>query len=80
MPVFDAMMLYRAARTISGLTVRELAAKSDVSTATITKLENGEELKPSTLRKIRSVLEEHGAEFVPHPRRQEWVQPKTRGS
>ena len=75
-PVFERMMLYRMARTLARLTVRELAAQADVSTATITKLENGRELKPSTLHKIRAVLEEHGVEFVPGEVWDEWVQPK----
>ena len=70
------MMLYRTARTLARLTVRDLAAKADVSTATITKLENGGELRPTTLQKIRGVLEENGVEFVPHEKWDEWVQPR----
>ncbi|WP_394891016.1 helix-turn-helix domain-containing protein [Mesorhizobium sp. AaZ16] len=73
------MMLYRTARTLARLTVRELAAEADVSTATITKLENGKDLKPATLHKIRTVLEEHGVEFIPHKRWAEWVQPRFGG-
>ena len=76
-PVFERMMLYRMARTLARLTVRELAAQADVSTATITKLENARELKSSTLNKIRAVLEEHGVEFVPGEVWDEWVQPRT---
>lgn len=72
-------MLYRTARTIAQLTVRELATEADVSTATITKLESGDELKPVTLRKIRAVLEAHGAEFIPHRKFDEWVQPRADG-
>lgn len=73
------MMLYRTARTLARLTVRELAAEADVSTATITKLENGKELKPVTLTKIREVLEKNGVEFVPHKTWSEWVQPRLEG-
>ncbi|MEC5414803.1 helix-turn-helix domain-containing protein [Aurantimonas sp. C2-3-R2] len=73
------MMLYRTARTIAGLTVRELAAAADVSTATITKLETGAELKPATMRKIRPVLEANGAKFVPHEKWGEWVEPNMGG-
>lgn len=80
MPGFERMMLYRTARTLARLTVRDLAAQADVSTATITKLENGGELKPATLRKVRAVLEEHGVEFVPHKTWDEWVQPKIGGA
>lgn len=77
MPGFERMMLYRTARTLARLTVRDLAARADVSTATITKLENGSELKPATLRKIRAVLESNGVEFVPHHKWDEWVQPRS---
>jgi len=80
MPGFERMMLYRTARTLARLTVRDLAAQADVSTATITKLENGGELKPATLRKIRGVLEQNGVEFVPHRTWDEWVQPKFEGA
>ena len=73
------MMLYRTARTLAQMTVRELAAEADVSTATITKLENGGDLKTSTLGKIRTTLEARGVEFVPHPKWKEWVQPGTVG-
>lgn len=76
LPLFERMMLYRTARTLARLTVRELAAEADVSTATITKLEGGGELRPLTLNKIRAVLERHGVEFVPHSSWAEWVQPK----
>ena len=73
----ERMRLYRTARALAQLTVRELASAADVSTATITKLEGGGELKPATLRKIRAVLEENGVEFIPHERWDEWVQPRT---
>lgn len=81
LPGFERMMLYRTARTLARLTVRELAAGADVSTATITKLESGGELRPATLGKIRAVLEEHGVEFIPHASKDwaEWVQPKIEG-
>jgi transcriptional regulator with XRE-family HTH domain len=69
-------MLYRTARTLARLTVRELAAEAGVAVSTITRLENGEELKPATMRKIRAALEAHEVEFVPHPTWPEWVQPR----
>lgn len=72
------MMLYRTARTLARLTVRELATEADVSTATITKLENGKDLKPATLAKIRSALVEHGVDFVPGKVWDEWVEPRVR--
>lgn len=76
------MMLYRTARTLARLTVRDLASEADVSTATITKLEGGGELKPATLAKIRAVLESHGVEFIPHHSKAwaEWVQPRVEGA
>lgn len=80
-PGFERMMLYRTARTLARLTVRDLAAGADVSTATITKLESGGELRPATLLKIRRVLEDHGVEFIPHASKEwrEWVQPRIEG-
>lgn len=80
MPAVERMTLYRTARTLAQLTVRQLAEKANVSTATITKLEGStSELKPATLQKIRDVLEDHGVEFIPHPKWDEWVQPKIEG-
>lgn len=78
LPGFERMMLYRTARTLARLTVRDLATEAEVSTATITKLEGGGELRPTTLAKIRSVLERHGVEFIPHHSKAwaEWVQPR----
>ena len=54
----------RLARTALGLGVRELAEKSGVSTNTITRLENGETLKPQTVGAIRSMLEAAGVIFI----------------
>ncbi|WP_308423799.1 helix-turn-helix domain-containing protein [Salinarimonas ramus] len=77
-PEFQRMMLYKIARTLAGLTVRDLSVEAGVSTNTLTRLESGEELKPATVRKIRAALEAHGVEFVPHPTWAEWVQPRAK--
>jgi len=45
--------------------VLDLAQAANVSTQTITRLERGEELRASTLQKIRDVLENAGIEFIP---------------
>jgi len=52
------------ARAATGLGVRELAALADVSPATITRLERGEELMPRTVQAIRTALEAAGVEFI----------------
>lgn len=54
----------RMARAGLGLGVRELASEAGVSTNTVTRLERGEELRPSTLEAIRSALEAAGVEFI----------------
>jgi predicted transcriptional regulator len=46
------------------LTNRDLAAAAKVSTATLFRLDQGEELKARTMDDIRRVLEEAGARFV----------------
>jgi DNA-binding Xre family transcriptional regulator len=45
--------------------VLDLANAAKVSTQTITRLERGEELRTTTLHKIKSVLEDAGIEFIP---------------
>jgi len=45
--------------------VLELANQSGVSTQTIVRFERGEELRPSTVQRVRSTLEAAGVEFIP---------------
>lgn len=52
------------ARAALKLSVRDVATMADVSTNTLTRLENGEELKPRTLEAIRNALEKAGVEFT----------------
>jgi DNA-binding XRE family transcriptional regulator len=54
----------KLARVALGWGVIELAQKADVSTQTITRLERGDQLRPSTLLSIQSVLEDAGIEFI----------------
>ncbi|RUM23897.1 XRE family transcriptional regulator [Rhizobium vallis] len=44
--------------------VLDLARAAKVSTQTITRLERGENLRPSTLERIQRVLEHAGIEFI----------------
>lgn len=68
--------VYVVARTLVGMTVRDLAELADVSTNTIQRLETlGDELKPSTLEKIKEALESFGCEFYDDPVVGEWVRP-----
>lgn len=60
----------RMARAATGRGVREIAALAKVSTATITRLENGEELKPRTVDDIQRAYESEGVKFV---QEDEWV-------
>lgn len=55
----------KLARTALAWGVRDLATAADVSTHTISRLERGEELRESTLQRIRQVLEDAGIEFIP---------------
>jgi transcriptional regulator with XRE-family HTH domain len=55
---------YRMARAALKLGVRDVATMANVSTNTLTRLENGEELKPRTLEAIRNALEKAGVEFT----------------
>ncbi|MBO1038190.1 transcriptional regulator [Brucella pituitosa] len=48
------------------LTVKEMAVLADVSHDTITRLEKGEAIKPSTEHKVQSRLEKVGVEFIGH--------------
>ena len=44
--------------------VRELAALANVAQATISRLERGEVLKPTTVEAVRAALEASGVEFI----------------
>ncbi len=55
----------KLARVALNWGVRELAEAASVSTQTITRLENGEHLRETTLKRVRSVLENAGIEFIP---------------
>jgi transcriptional regulator with XRE-family HTH domain len=55
----------RLARTALGWGVRELAKIAHVSTQTISRFENGDELRPTTLNKLREIFESAGVEFIP---------------
>jgi DNA-binding XRE family transcriptional regulator len=54
----------RMARAALGLTVRELAKRADVSHDTIIRLEGGQELKKSTVGKVKGAFEAAGIEFT----------------
>lgn len=53
------------ARVALGWGVRELAEVAQVATQTITRLEQGDRLKPKTLQAIRAAFEAAGIEFIP---------------
>jgi len=53
------------ARAALGWGVRELAEVAQVATQTITRLEQGDHLKPSTRQAIRTAFEAAGIEFIP---------------
>lgn len=55
----------KLARVALSWGVRDLADAASVSTQTITRLESGEQLRDSTLERIKSVLENAGIEFIP---------------
>jgi transcriptional regulator with XRE-family HTH domain len=55
----------RAGRGLLNMTVKQLAARARVATATVVRLENGAEMKPSTANAIRMALESAGVEFLP---------------
>jgi transcriptional regulator with XRE-family HTH domain len=54
----------RLARTALGWGVRDLAKIASLSTQTISRFENGDELRPTTLKKLREVFEAAGIEFI----------------
>lgn len=60
----------RMARTALKLGIRDVAKAAKVSTSTIFRLENGEELRERTVIDIQRVYEEAGARFV---NADEWV-------
>ncbi|WP_292325476.1 helix-turn-helix transcriptional regulator [Mesorhizobium sp.] len=53
------------ARVALGWGVRELAEVAQVATQTITRLEQGDRLKPKTVQAIRAAFEAAGIEFIP---------------
>lgn len=53
------------ARAALGWGIRELAKVARVATQTITRLEQGDHLKPKTLQAIRAAFEAAGIEFIP---------------
>ncbi|NKC04089.1 helix-turn-helix domain-containing protein [Brucella haematophila] len=57
-------MQLRLARTALKWGVRELAEASGITANTISRIENGNDAKQSTIQQLRRVLEEHGIEFI----------------
>lgn len=55
----------KMARVALGWGVRELAEAAQVATQTITRLEQGDRLKPKTVQAIRTAFEAAGIEFIP---------------
>lgn len=54
----------KMARAALGLGVRDLADQAGVAQATVSRLERGEDLKPSTIAAIQKALEAAGVEFI----------------
>ncbi|ACB28458.1 helix-turn-helix domain-containing protein [Methylobacterium radiotolerans] len=54
----------KAARAGLDIPVRELARRADVSTNTLTRYENGAELRARTVKAIQEALEAAGATFL----------------
>ena len=54
----------KMARVATGLGVRDLATLAGVAQATVSRLERGEELKPTTITAIRTALESAGVDFI----------------
>lgn len=54
----------RAARALLGWGVRDLAAASGVAWTTVSKFENGGNLRPETVRKIETAFEVAGVQLV----------------
>ena len=55
----------RMARTALSWGVVDLAKAAEVSPDTVARFERGEELRPSTLAKLRGAIEAAGVEFIP---------------
>lgn len=55
----------KLARTALGWGVIDLAKAASVSTQTVVRLERGEDLRESTLQRIKKVLEDAGIQFIP---------------
>jgi transcriptional regulator with XRE-family HTH domain len=56
----------RAARALLDFTAPDLARKSAVSVSTISKFENGREIRPIFLSALQSHLEAEGVQFIEH--------------
>ncbi|MGC0052205.1 helix-turn-helix domain-containing protein [Brucella pituitosa] len=54
----------RLARTALKMGVRDLAAETGITANTISRIENGNDAKQSTVDQLRRVLESHGIEFI----------------
>ena len=54
----------RMARAALAWGVRDLAGAAKVSAHTVARFERGEPLRPSTVRAIRTALEDAGCEFI----------------
>jgi ribosome-binding protein aMBF1 (putative translation factor) len=54
----------KMARAGLGWGVRELAAKAKVSVETVVRFEAGEQLRESTLEKLKSAIKRVGVEFI----------------
>jgi DNA-binding XRE family transcriptional regulator len=54
----------RMARAALAWGVRDLAGAAQVSAHTLTRFERGEPLQPTTVRAIRTALEDAGCEFI----------------
>ncbi|NHT77631.1 helix-turn-helix domain-containing protein [Rhizobiaceae bacterium CRRU44] len=55
----------KMARTALGWGVVDLAKAASVSTQTVVRLERGDDLRQTTLARIREALEQAGIEFIP---------------
>ena len=54
----------RAARALLRWSIRDLATAADMSTQTVSRLENGEPFRDSTAERLRSTFAAHGVEFT----------------
>jgi transcriptional regulator with XRE-family HTH domain len=55
----------KLARTALGWGLAQLSGEAKVSTNTIKRLENEEQLRPATLARIQKAFEDKGIEFIP---------------